>query len=107
MGGREQMAWRGGREGLSTAHLRVGSGNVVTGMSSGDMYIWKSRGDAKGSKGAKKAPGFQCERRVLTQTDPKKPPSRAHASALQASHALHCCSQLSLLESMAGSHITP
>ncbi|KAL1507272.1 hypothetical protein AB1Y20_008120 [Prymnesium parvum] len=58
------------------------NGNVVTGMSSGDMYIWKPAGTAKG-KGSKATPGFQCERRVLTQTDPKKPPSRAHHNALQ------------------------
>ena len=66
------------------------NGNVVTGMSSGDMYIWKSGGGAAakgGGKGKEKdRPGFVCERRVLVKPDPKrglKTPTRAHYNALQ------------------------
>lgn len=59
------------------------NGNVVTGMSSGDMYIWKPGGDAS-AKGGKAAPGFQADRRVLVpNSDPKRAPSRAHLNALQ------------------------
>ena len=60
------------------------NGYVVTGMSSGDMYIWKPGGSASSKgKGAKANPSFQAERRVLVRPDPKKLPSRAHLNALQ------------------------
>ena len=59
------------------------NGNVVTGMASGDMYVWKPGGGGSGGGGKVNAQ-MQADRRVLMPgSDPSKPRVRAHLHSLQ------------------------